>query len=144
MLGENLSSNRCAVKIIDKLAWIYVRDRRLLAVRSYGKQRFYIPGGKRDPGETDHQALIRETKEELNVDLIQSSIEPALKFTTQADEKTAGTQLTMTCYYADYSGTLSIASEIEEMAWLSTSDIARCSLAAGRVMEHLHAKKWLD
>lgn len=132
------------MKIIDKLAWIYVRDRRLLAVRSYGKQRFYIPGGKRDPGETDHQALIREVKEELNVDLIQNSIEPALKFTTQADEKTAGTQLTMTCYYANYSGTLSIASEIEEMAWLNTIDIGRCSLAAGRVVEYLRKQCLID
>lgn len=132
------------MKIIDKLAWIYVRDRRLLAVRSYGKQRFYIPGGKRDPGETDHQALIREVKEELNVDLIQNSIEPALKFTTQADEKTAGTQLTMTCYYGNYSGTLRIASEIEEMAWLNTIDIGRCSLAAGRVVEYLRKQCLID
>jgi len=144
MLGENLPSNRCAVKIIDKLAWIYVRDRRLLAVRSYGKQRFYIPGGKRDPGETDHQALIREVKEELNVDLIPNSIEPALKFTTRADEKTAGTQLIMTCYYADFSGTLTIASEIEEMAWLSSRDMVRCSLAAGRVVEFLCKQRVID
>ena len=40
---------------IDKLAWLHIDQRKLLAVRSYGKSLYYIPGGKRDADETDSQ-----------------------------------------------------------------------------------------
>ena len=55
---------------IDKLAWIYIRDRRILSTRSKGKNAWYIPGGKKEQGETDKQALVREIKEELTLILI--------------------------------------------------------------------------
>ena len=45
--------------IIDKLAWIYIQDKRILSTRSKGKDTYYIPGGKREAGETDHEALLR-------------------------------------------------------------------------------------
>ena len=66
---------------IDKLAWLYIRDKRLLAARSKGKALYYVPGGKREPGESDAAALIREIKEELSIDLIGESIVYAGVFT---------------------------------------------------------------
>ena len=54
-------------KIIDKLAFIYLKDAKVLMARSRGKDIFYIPGGKREGNETDEQALMREVSEELNV-----------------------------------------------------------------------------
>lgn len=57
------------VDYIDKLAFIYLQDRKLLVTLSRGKDVWYIPGGKREAGETDEQALTREVKEELDVDL---------------------------------------------------------------------------
>lgn len=48
---------------IDSLAWIHVRDRRLLSVRTAGKAKFYLPGGKREPGEGDVAGLCREIAE---------------------------------------------------------------------------------
>ncbi|MFA0122432.1 NUDIX hydrolase, partial [Vibrio sp. 10N.261.48.A2] len=43
-------------KVIDKLAWIFIKDGKLLMVRSKGKELFYLPGGKREAGESDEQA----------------------------------------------------------------------------------------
>ena len=40
---------------------------KLLVARSKGKALFYIPGGKRDEGESDHETLCREIDEELDV-----------------------------------------------------------------------------
>ena len=37
---------------IDKLGWIYIKNKKLLGVRSKGKDVYYIPGGKRERGET--------------------------------------------------------------------------------------------
>ena len=52
---------------IDVLAWVCVRDGRMLATRTHGKSVFYLPGGKRLPGESDAKALSREIAEELGV-----------------------------------------------------------------------------
>jgi len=45
--------------MIDKLAYIHIVDRKILSTRSKGKTKYYIPGGKREAGETDWQALFR-------------------------------------------------------------------------------------
>ena len=36
---------------------------------SYGEKQFGLPGGALDPGETMHEALIRECREELGIDI---------------------------------------------------------------------------
>ena len=56
-----------ATEYIDKLAFIELRDRKVLETKSKGKDTCYIPGGKREPDETDIDALVREIREELNV-----------------------------------------------------------------------------
>ncbi|MBT9316862.1 NUDIX domain-containing protein [Leptothoe spongobia] len=48
-------------------------DHKLLCVRSYGKELFYIPGGQRESGENDIETLKREVLEELSVDLSQAT-----------------------------------------------------------------------
>lgn len=59
---------------IDKLAYICLKNGKILCTLSKGKSVWYIPGGKREGNETDEQALIREVKEELSVDLVKNSI----------------------------------------------------------------------
>ena len=56
--------------LIDKIAWIYLKDRKILSTRSKGKDVWYLPGGKREPGESDRETLIREIIEELSVSLL--------------------------------------------------------------------------
>src|SRR5258706_1930776 len=97
---------------IDKLAWIYIKDRKILATRSKGKDAWYIPGGKREKGESDKEALIREVKEELTVDLLPETITYLDTFKAQAHGKPEGVFVQMTCYTANYSGTLSPSAEI--------------------------------
>ncbi|MEN0678887.1 NUDIX domain-containing protein [Plesiomonas shigelloides] len=92
--------------IIDKLAWILIRDGKLLTVRSKGKSLFYLPGGKREAGESDEQALLREIKEELDVDLIPETIKYIGTFEAQADGKSEGVTVKLSCYLSDYSGHL--------------------------------------
>ena len=108
--------------MIDKLAWIHIEDRKILGTRSKGKNVFYIPGGKREPGEGDEQALTREVKEELSVDLIAHSIKPYGIFEAQAHGKAEGTIVRMTCFTADYSGKIDPDNEIEELKWLTHKD----------------------
>lgn len=39
--------------MIDKIAFICIYNRHILSTQSKGKDVFYIPGGKREPGQTD-------------------------------------------------------------------------------------------
>ncbi len=112
---------------IDKLAWLYVKDKRVLFARSHGKTNWYIPGGKRDPGESDEAALIREIKEELSVDLVPETIKYVDTFRAQADGKPEGTMVKMTCYTADFRGEIRAAAEIEEVRWFDCRDAPLCS-----------------
>lgn len=129
---------------IDKLAWIHIRDRRLLGARSRGKSACYLPGGKREPGESDAAALRREIREELSIELLASSIVPAGCFRAQADARPSGVMVRMRCYEADYEGEIEAAAEIEEIVWLRQRDRARCSAAGRLVLEHLHREGRID
>ena len=124
-------------KEIDKLAWLYIREGKLLSARSKNKNLFYIPGGKREKGESDEQALIREVKEEISVDLIASSIQYAETFKAQADGKDDGTVVKLTCYFADFQGELLADAEIEEIDFMGYQDASRCSLGSIKVMDWL-------
>lgn len=111
------------MKMIDKLAWIEIKNGKILSTKSYGKEKFYIPGGKREDGESDIQALTREISEELQVQLIPESIRYMGTFEAQADSHPEGILVKMTCYRAEYTGELKASAEIERMEWLSYSDL---------------------
>jgi 8-oxo-dGTP diphosphatase len=105
--------------MIDKIAWLHLHDGQLLSTRSRGKDRYYLPGGKREPGETDAQTLLREIQEELTVALDPTSLVYAGIFEAPAHGHPAGVLVRMTCYWASrYTGTLQPAAEIEEVVWL--------------------------
>ena len=123
--------------MIDKIAWIHLRDGRILSTRSRGKEVYYLPGGKREPGETDRDTLVREIREELDVAITPESVAAAGTFEAQADGHAAGTLVRMTCYTAEYRGTLKASSEIEEVAWLGYADRGRVSAVDQLIFDHL-------
>lgn len=104
--------------IIDKIAWLHLRNGEVLSTRSHGKDRYYFPGGKREPGETDAQALLREIREELTVALDPASLVHAGTWEAPAHGHPAGVRVHMTCYYARHTGQLQPAAEIAEVVWL--------------------------
>ena len=105
-------------KYIDKLAWIFVEDGKFLTTLSRGKDTWYIPGGKREEGESDVEALVREIKEELSVDLVEESIRRYGVFEAQAHGKNEGVVVKMTCFTADYSGEMKPDNEVEKLAFM--------------------------
>ncbi|WP_042991245.1 NUDIX hydrolase [Vibrio mimicus] len=131
-------------KVIDKLAWVLIQDGKLLAVRSKGKALFYLPGGKREAGENDEEALIREIKEELSVDLSPTSLKYMETFIAQADGKAEGVSVELTCYFADFSGELLPAAEIEELKFIDGNDEAACSVAALVALQWLESKSLVN
>jgi 5'-nucleotidase len=124
--------------IIDKLAFLHIENKRLLLTRSRGNDTFYIPGGKREEGESDQEALIREVKEELSVDLESSTIEFVETFQAQAHEKPEGVNVRMTCYQGGFTGSIQAAEEIEEIRWYEEG--MQCSTVTRMIIEWLKSR----
>ncbi|TSC77768.1 MAG: NUDIX hydrolase [Parcubacteria group bacterium Gr01-1014_29] len=112
---------------IDKIAWIYIKDRKILSTRSYGKDTYYIPGGKREAGESDMHALRREIKEELTVDILPETIKYVGVFSAQAHGKPEGIIVRMICYSSECEGAIRPSSEIEEIIWCNHKDREKSS-----------------
>ncbi len=129
--------------VIDKVAYLYLKDGRILSTRSKGKDKYYIPGGKREAGETDIETLVREVKEELSVDIIESSAAFYGIFEAQAHGKAEGVIVRMTCYTAEFTGELKPDSDIAEITWLTMKDIESVSPVDQLIFRDLNQKGWL-
>ena len=132
------------MKVIDKLAWIEIQDKKVLGTRSKGKDTFYIPGGKRESGESDEAALLREIKEELDVQLDQNSLQFMGTFRAQAHGHPDGVMVQMQCYTGDYSGQLKASAEIETIEWLDTDDMNRISHVDKIIFRWLNERGLID
>ena len=130
------------MKEIDKIAFIYVKDGKILSTLSKGKDTYYIPGGKREGNETDEETLIRECKEELTIDIIRDTIKYYGTFEAQAHGKAEGILVKMTCYMAEFEGELKPNSEIQEMKWLDYSNLdTKISPVDELIFKDLYEKK---
>lgn len=130
--------------VVDVVAWICIRDRQVLCARTTGKDAFYFPGGKREKGESDWDALRREIQEELNVSLIAETLTEVMVVQEVAHGYTEPTQVIMRCFQADSTGEIMANSEIETIAWLSYKDVDQCAPATQRVVEYLYQQQWID
>jgi len=132
------------MKIIDKIAWIEIKSRKVLVAKSYNKDNYYLPGGKREENENDEQTLIREISEELTVHIKQETIEFIGVFEAQADEKPDGVYVKMTCYAGDYTGELKENAEIETLAWFNSKDVDKISAVSKLIFAYLKEQDLID
>jgi 8-oxo-dGTP pyrophosphatase MutT (NUDIX family) len=131
------------MKLIDVVAWICVRDARLLVTRTRGRDAYYLPGGKRELGESDWQALARETREELDIELVAETLSLVSVVEAPAHAAPTGTRVRMICYQAEPAAaapSLSARGEVEEIAWLDMRDRDRCAPAVQAVLTELSAR----
>lgn len=131
------------MQIIDKLAWIEIQDGKILSTRSKGRTKYYFPGGKREAGESDFEALAREINEELSINLIEDSTRFLGVFQAQADSHPDGVLVQMTCYTGAYTGTIAAASEIEEVVWLTYHDREAVSAVDQIIFDWLRERELL-
>jgi 8-oxo-dGTP pyrophosphatase MutT (NUDIX family) len=108
--------------VIRTVALVHIRDSRVLLVRSRGRDAFYLPGGKHEPGETDEVALAREVGEEIGCVLRPSTVRPYGVFEGQAHGEPAGTTVRMSCYFGEFTGEPAARSEIVECGYFSHAE----------------------
>ena len=128
------------MKKIDKIALIYIKDKKILSTLSKGKDTYYLPGGKREESESDEETLIRECKEELTIDINKNTIKYYGIFEAQAHGKAEGILVKMTCYTAEIDGKIQASSEIQEIKWLNYKDIDKISPVDKLIFNDLYKK----
>lgn len=81
-------------------------------------------GGKIDSGESAVDALHREVREELGVDVVSSTVALLDTFVAEAFGHRPGTALHMTCFTAELTGEPKATSEIAELRYFTVDEYA--------------------
>jgi 8-oxo-dGTP pyrophosphatase MutT (NUDIX family) len=133
-----------AEDFVDKIAFLHIKERKVLVALSKGSDVWYLPGGHREPGETDAETLIREVKEELAVDIIPDTAAYFDTYEAQAHGKPEGKMARITCYTALYRGELEASSEIAAIAFLSYDQREQTSAPTQLLFDDLKSRDLVD
>ena len=128
----------------DKIALVHIEDRKVLLALNKGSDKWYLPGGQREPGETDEETLIREVKEELNVDIIPETANYHDVLEAQGHGAPEGKMTRVTCYTASFLGELKASSEIARIAFFSYSQKDLTSAPTQLLLNNLKTKDVID
>lgn len=111
------------MKYIDNISLIDIRNKKILLCVSKGETKWQLPGGKRELGEDDEETLIRECKEELNIDLIPETIKLFETIQGQAHSKDKGVIVKIKMFTANFTGVIVSSTEIEKAEYLGFDQV---------------------
>ena len=105
----------------DRVAGLIIKDSKLLLVTGYNADYYWTPGGKIDEGENHEQALKREIKEELGIDVSN------LRYFTEMQYINTATNKPQTSYYylVDTEGELNPTQEITGYRFCSAEELPK-------------------
>lgn len=132
---------------IIKAAGIIIKNRKVLVERSKHKDYFVPPGGKLEAGETPVQALIRELKEELQIDVREEDFELIGIFRAEAANQPGKEVEAYMFMVHHWQGEIIAASEVDELAWIGSSipeGMKVGSICVHDVMPSLREKGLID
>ncbi|WP_228515937.1 NUDIX hydrolase [Agreia pratensis] len=121
-----------------------LRDRRVLMVTARGRDVIYMPGGKIDPGETAHDAAIREAREEISVELDPASVAELFTVTVQAHGEPDGRLVEMRVFAGSTPDEPIASAEVDAVHWVTTLDAHRCPPAGRETLRRLAALDLID
>ena len=108
------------MKTIEVAAAIIVKDNKVFATqRGYGefKDGWEFPGGKLEPGESAREALVREIREELDVDIRVGRLLETVEYDYPKFH------LTMHCFICELLSEEIVLKEHEDARWLKEEEL---------------------
>lgn len=114
-------ANNNQVRLIRKVALAYFKDKKVLMGRDNKNDEVFIMiGGKVEEGETDEKCLVREVKEELDVEIDRNSISFLQEFNGPAHGKDKNVILNIRLYEANIIGEPHLTQEIVEIQYFDS------------------------
>lgn len=132
---------------IYKAGGILIKDRKTLVERSHGKEFFVTPGGKLESGETAHQALVRELKEEFQIDVNEADLEPFGTFSAEAANHPGRVVHLEHFIVKKWRGDIRPDHEVEEYRWINSripSDLKIGSIFVYEIIPRLKRRGLID
>lgn len=121
LVATALEAQRKGRGDIYKAAGILIKGRKTVVERSAGKPAYVQPGGRIDAGETAEQAVVRELKEELDINVDAKDLEPFGAYSAQAVNH-PNQQVHMQVFMVKkWRGTIKPNSEVEELLWVDSN-----------------------
>ncbi len=115
---------------IDVAAIVFTDDTgRVLCVRKRTSPRFQLPGGKPEGDETKVHTAIRETREEVGIDVDPEQLSYLGTFSAQASNEPGHTVTSTVFLHAGVPTDPAPAAEIAEAAWIDPADHTGVELA---------------
>ena len=117
-------------------------DGRLLTVRKKGAVRFMLPGGKPEPGEDGRRTALRESREELAVELRADDLVELGVFRADAANE-VGHLVEATVFEHPYVRVDAPAAEIAELQWIdvASANVPLAPLLADHIIPLLLARR---
>lgn len=114
-----------------------IKDKRILVARSDNNTIFFLPGGARNKSESQEDALIREVKEELNLNIEQNSICFLASFKSPTFEDPKNYDVILNCFTGKSKGLIKPSSEVKQIDWFTYNDRDKVSPADQMVFDYL-------
>lgn len=127
-------------KVIEHISLLDIKDKKVLLCVSKGKTKWQLPGGKKENEETDEQALVRECREEIGVEVKPESIKLFEVIEGQAFGKTDGVKVNIKIYTAQFSGEVSSHEEVVEAKYMTFGEVSDTSEMGWEYLKGLKQK----
>ncbi len=105
--------------MLKRVSAIVIKDKKILLVTGYDESFYWTPGGKTEKEEVPKEALKREVREELNLNI--RSIRKYMKYIEE--NITTKEPMEVYCYLIEINGELKPKKEITKFIWAKKEDI---------------------
>ncbi|MFC4557485.1 NUDIX domain-containing protein [Virgibacillus kekensis] len=118
---------------------ILLNDDKVLLLKKPRRGWYAIPGGKMEQGETVKESVVREYREETELNLKNPSLAGAFTFSIYQDDVLVHEWMMFTFFCTDFAGELTEECNEGELEWVPTADIKNLPMAEGdrKIFEHV-------